>query len=325
MSLKNASAFTVLMFALAGITVAAPAAAADEKEACLSAADQGQSLRDEGKYLSAHDEFVLCSRDVCPKLVQGQCADWLRQLDEATPTVVFVLKDSHGADILTAHVSADGDAVASGVDGKPVPLDPGPHDIRFERDAPTQSVSVHVVLRAGEKKREVSAVLPAVAEAPAEVPPEAPAPVPAPALTPAPPAREKPAESPSFWNGRSITAASLLGAGVVGVGVGVYFGLQSQSERNQAGTLRGEVGSRSGCPTPSTSALCQQLSDTVDSQNRDAVLNDAFYVVGGVLAAGAVATWFLWPTPHEEPTTGAVRLLPLVGPRVGGMGLGGAF
>lgn len=321
MSLRNDFGFALVACALAlvsGSTVASRAWSADDKEACLSAADQGQSFRDDGKYLSAREQFVTCSRDVCPRLVHGQCTEWLKQIDESIPTVVFALKDDQGSDVATARVSVDGKAIATSIDGKPVPLDPGPHDVRFERDDPSQSVGVHVILRAGEKERAVNAVFPAVEH------PAASGGQPGDTTATTSPEPESPSKSSGFWNGRSITSASLLGAGVVSVGLGVYFGMQSQSENNQAGNLRGTVG-RSGCPTPSTSATCQQLSDAVDAQNRDAVLNEVFYVAGGVLAAGAVATWFLWPTSDDAPHPSAIWVAPVGGPAVAGVRVGGAF
>src|SRR5215472_7019519 len=72
---------------------------ADEKQVCLAAADSGQSLRDDGQYTIARDQFVTCARDVCPKVVRDQCITWLHQLDETTPTVIFTAKDALGSEV----------------------------------------------------------------------------------------------------------------------------------------------------------------------------------------------------------------------------------
>src|ERR1700722_6810474 len=106
---------------------------ADPKAECLAAADQGQSLRDDGKYRRAHDAFVTCSRDACPKVVSRSCVQWLRQLDDATPTIVLGAKDDTGADLTTANVTIDGQPLAESLDGKPLPVDPGEHVLHFER------------------------------------------------------------------------------------------------------------------------------------------------------------------------------------------------
>ncbi len=229
-----------------------------------------------------------------PKLVHDQCTEWLHQLDEAMPTVVFGLKDDQGADVTGARVLVDGKPSANGLDGRPVGLDPGAHDIRFERDAPSQTVTVHVVLRTGEKNRDVAAVFPAPEVSPA-APPSAPD-----GSSPSAPAPQPEPESSSFWTARNTASVTILGVGAVGVGLGVLFGVQSLNSQSQANTLRAQLTS-SSCPSPASSAQCQQLSNQVDAQNRDALLSDVFYVAGGVLAAGALVTWLAWPHVRGGP------------------------
>jgi hypothetical protein len=319
MRFRTALALAPALSVLAGVCAPARALAADEKELCLAAADQGQSLRDDGKYSVAREQFLTCSRPVCPKLVHDQCTDWLRQLDESMPTVVFGVKDERGNDLSAVRVLADGKLAASNLDGKPVSIDPGPHDIRFERDNPTQSVSVHVVLRTGEKNRDVTAAFPPLEGEPDKAPDGSPA-------TPSTPG-EASSASGSFTSGRAITSLSLLGAGAVSVVLGVVFGLQSQSEANQGDSLKKDLGT-GGCAPSGTTAdpRCKTLSDTRDAQNRDAVLNVVFYVAGGALAAGAVATWLLWPRAEAEskPSTTA-WIAPVVTPTHAGLSVGGAF
>jgi hypothetical protein len=329
MHFRNAfasSSFILLLLAVSGSVSSSALAAdgADSKEACLSAADTGQSLRDDGQYAAARDQFLVCARDVCPKLVHEQCTEWLRSLDEATPTVVFGAKDDRGNDVGAARVLSDGKLVTSNLDGKPLLLDPGPHDIRFERD-PGGAVTVHVVLRTGEKNREVTATFPTIEGQPSTPAEEGRAPA---SSTPG----EESHASSSFWNARSVTSLSLLVGGAAAVGVGVFFGLQSQSEKSTADGIlanpqpAGLNGNASACHAPdaSTNPMCQNLSDTRDAQNRDAVLNEVLYVAGGVLAAGAVASWFLWPKRQEEHVSKA-WIVPTLGPGHAGVGVGGAF
>jgi hypothetical protein len=292
------------------------AEAADSKEACLAAADQGQSLRDEGKYSAARDEFVSCAGNACPKLVHGQCSEWLRQVDEAIPTVVFIAKDDHGKNLSAVRVLLDGKLVAPSLDGKPLPFDPGPHDTRFERDV-NESVTVHVILRTGEKNREVTATFPA-AEGQTSSALEG--------MAPAPASSGGDTDASSFWNARTVTSLSLLAGGAVAVGLAVDFGLQSQSENNQAEKIKSALPSTSTCAnaSPTYEAACVNLRDTRAAQNRDAVLNEVLYVTGGALAAGAVATWFLWPKRQEEHP-GTAWVAPIVGAAHAGVGVGGSF
>jgi len=323
MHVRYAFTWTSVAIVLAGVSAPQRVLAADDKEACLSAADQGQSLRDDGRYVAARDQFVICARNVCPKLVHDQCIDWLRQLDESMPTVLFRVKDDQGNEVLSAHVTADGKPLSIGSEGKPVSLDPGPHDVRFERDNPSQSVSVHVVLRAGEKGREVNAAFSPAVEAPPEKPEDRPTPPPPPP-PPVMETQEAPEPAPSFGRGRSIASLSLVAAGAASVGLGVYFGLQSQSEASRADGIAKALPSSGACGPGGNPAdpRCKSLGDSRDAQNRDAALDIALYIGGGALAAGAVATWLLWPRGHGEPKASSAWIVPefgidRVGVRVG--------
>ncbi|MDP9152531.1 MAG: hypothetical protein M3O36_21605 [Myxococcota bacterium] len=279
------------------------------KEACLTAADEGQSLRDDSKHMLAREQFLGCAREVCPRIVRDQCTEWLRQLDESTPTVVFGDKDDRGNDVTSARVTADGKLLTDHLDGKPVAMDPGPHDIVFEREG-TPPVTVHVVLRTGEKNRDVSPTNPYLlllngmggdrgsGETRRSSPP---------------------------WSARNVTSASLLVAGVAAAGTAIAFGLQSRNQADQATSLRMSMPSYA-CTVAST-ASCQALGDAVDQQNRDAALSTGFFVAGGVLAGAAVATWLLWPRAHEGlPRQGAgAWVAPAVGRGQAGMSVGGMF
>lgn len=304
------------------------ALAADDKEACLAAADQGQSLRDDGKYSEAREQFVGCAKNTCPKLVQDQCADWLRELDESMPTVVFAVKDDRGNDVTAVHVTADEKHLSGVIVGKPVPLDPGPHDIRFERDNPSQSVSIHVVLRAGEKNRDVDAVFPPLEAPPPEKPPEESPTSPPPASPPAAEAAPElpPPPPPSTGDGRRVTSIPLLAGAALGVGLGAYFGIQSQNEASDADSTEKSLG-RGGCGANGNPAdpRCKVLNDSRDAQNRDATLDVVLYAAGGALAAGALAAWFLWPKPTATTKASAAWVVPSIAANGVGFCAGGDF
>jgi hypothetical protein len=92
-----------------------------------------------------------------------------------------------------------------------------------------------------------------------------------------------------------------------------------------------------GCTTPGTANAqpCQNLSDAVDTQDSDAKLSQILFVASGVVAAGAVVTYFVWPkdggkktdkgnkTDTKDETTTWLR--PTFGPGHAGMGFGGRF
>jgi hypothetical protein len=185
---------------------------------------------------------------------------------------------------------------------------------------------VHVVLRTVEKNREVTATFPAI-EGQTTTPPDE-------GTAPASPTPGGAKQTPSsFLNGRSVMSLSLLIGGAVAVGMGAFFGLQSQSEKSTADGIfanpqpSGVHGDKSACqpsPNASPNPLCQNLSDTRDAQNRDALVSDVLYIAGGALAAGAVASWFLWPKRQEEQVEKA-WVAPMVGPAQAGVRVGGAF
>lgn len=119
-----------------------------------------------------------------------------------------------------------------------------------------------------------------------------------------------------------VTTASLGGAAVVAVAVAVGLALESHTKANQAAGYRGTLGGSSECLVPSNMSLCSQLSHAVQAQNNSAKASDALYVTGGVLAAGAVVTWFLWPRSRTEPSA---WLTPVVGTSEVGFEAGGRF
>jgi hypothetical protein len=128
----------------------ADAASDSEKEQCITAADQGQQLRDDNKYRLARDAFSRCARETCPVVVKRECGQWLHELDERSPTVVLGAQDGKGNDLTDVKVTVDDAPFASTLDGKPALVDPGEHLFRYEA-AGLPPIEEHVVIKAGEK------------------------------------------------------------------------------------------------------------------------------------------------------------------------------
>jgi hypothetical protein len=121
---------------------------------------------------------------------------------------------------------------------------------------------------------------------------------------------------------RTVTVISLGTLAVAGGVLGVVLGASSQSNANTAASLRGS--DPSACTGAQPAASCGQLKDAVDAENRDHTMSVVFYGVGAALAAGAVATWFLWPTPPRSTGVSAT-VVPIVAPTGGGLGIVGSF
>ncbi len=159
-------------------------------------------------------------------------------------------------------------------------------------------------------------VTPAPGSPPAPAPAASPAPAPAPEAMPdtPPPA---PA-SHTFWDARGITVVTLGGLAVVSAGIGLGFGIASNNDSSTAGTLRQQNPACLG----STSPGCTQLASTTQSQHTAYVTSEGFWIGSAVLAAGAVATYFLWPRSSSSGSSSssgaAIRIVPTAAP--GGAG-----
>jgi len=264
-----------------------------DKAACISAADQGQQLRDDGKYRAARERFVTCSKAECPKVVAGSCSQWLRDLDGSTPSLVLGAKDPAGGDLTDVRVSFDGDTLATSLDGKPVLVDPGSHRLRFER-AGSEPVELTILIRAGEKNRGVAPTL------------RPPAPVKVADTATAP--EVKPTTDGS-QTARFAIGGTVLALAAGALATGIYFGVSSQNDADQAAQIRAPMPTSACIGAGGSTPSCVSLASAVDAQNRDATLNVAMYVVSGVLAAAGVLTLVLWPKHKHE----AAWLAPLLG------------
>jgi hypothetical protein len=148
----------------ASLTMGSSRARADTVHDCFDAAVAGQRLQRTGHFLDARERFASCAQAVCPREVVEDCSKWLSAVGDAIPSVVVAARDDQGHDVADALVTIDGRAVAA---TGAVPLDPGSHSIVVEH-AGAGRVSQSVVLREGEKYREVLAtfVLPSIAPTP---------------------------------------------------------------------------------------------------------------------------------------------------------------
>jgi serine/threonine-protein kinase len=101
----------------------------------------------------------------------------------------------------------------------------------------------------------------------------------------------------------------LGGVGVVGLGVGSFFGLKAISQINDA---KDESCARS---------ICQEQADldkTKDANTAATISNIAF-VAGGASLVGGALLFFLAPSPHET----GIRAVPYVSSNEVGLALGG--
>lgn len=132
---------------------ASVSAAAPTKAACVEAYEQTQVSMRRGQLLAARDSLVVCLDAACPKPLRSDCADWLKDIDARTPTVVVEwLGDP--AIVRQTRLSIDGRTREGASEGRAVELDPGRHIVRAEREG-APPIVVEVIVHEGEKLKPV--------------------------------------------------------------------------------------------------------------------------------------------------------------------------
>ena len=129
---------------------------------CLVAPVDGQKLQRAGKLLEARERFEVCAVKSCPSEIVDSCVRWMKQVDDALPSVVVAARDEKGRDLTDVRVSID-DGAPADLGARATRLDPGAHRFVFRRDG-SADVEMQVVLREGEKNREVLATFRAPAD-----------------------------------------------------------------------------------------------------------------------------------------------------------------
>jgi hypothetical protein len=135
------------------VLIAMPSAArATTKEECLEAHGRGQDLRERGQLVRAKQTLTTCAQNVCPNIVQSDCARLVEELSHVVPTVTFAARDSSASDLPATLVYVDDVLLATRLDdGKSYELDPGRHLVRYVHEG--RETSMRVVVNQGEKGR----------------------------------------------------------------------------------------------------------------------------------------------------------------------------
>lgn len=121
---------------------------------CPAVSEDAQRLRQQSKYREARERFHACADPACPAVVRKDCAQWQADLDQTMPTIVVAGLDENDRDVIDAELAVDGVIVATHLDGKPLPMNPGAHELRVTASQ-RYPVTLPVVVREGEKNRVV--------------------------------------------------------------------------------------------------------------------------------------------------------------------------
>jgi hypothetical protein len=291
-----------------GATLATGAPAQEERhgaetEQCFAAAEAAQPLMAARKLRAAQHQLLVCAREECPRAARSDCRGWLAEVTRALPTVVFVAREERVGHepraVDDVRVAADGEVVASHLDGSAVALDPGLHALRFEH-AGFEAVELRVELREGQSRRAIEAVFRGPAQtvaAPSSATGEGATTVPTPLpLAPAPAAGDTPVPPLAY---------GLAGLGAVALGAGIYMEAIGLSDRSHLA---------SGCRLDQSCA-----PSDVDAARNRVLAGDILVGAGALLFAGAAYVYFTRAPSSAAPSSG-VRLR--VGPVAGAVGVG---
>ena len=176
------------------------------------------------------------------------------KLERVVPRIVVRVEAQRGGEGVA--ITLDGQTIASDAAGSPIPLDPGDHHV--------------IAAIAGRVPFETSLSLASGDNVTVVVPPLDPLPIPG--REPSPPA------APPRANGARIAGISAGAAGLVGIGVGIVFGLEALDKNAQAANA---------CPT--NQCASQGPVDLTNEARTARTEEIVLLSVGGALSAAGIA------------------------------------
>jgi hypothetical protein len=185
--------------------VVGPRSAQAQEDACTRSYTENQRLRKQGKLKAAREQLLACVSPTCPAMVQTDCANWLTQLDQQLPSIIIAATGPDGREVANVAVRDGTALIAGSLDGRPIVLDPGQHDLEF-LFAGVPAVKQSIVVREGEQNRRIS-----VSFAPVWTPPPR-------------------AIAPERGYELSIAGAVVGGLGIASIAAFVGLGVSGQSE-----------------------------------------------------------------------------------------------
>jgi hypothetical protein len=269
-------------------------------------------------YLKIQREELAPNAPKAFREAQAEAAQELKAIEQRLGYVNIQVQGTDKAQILL-----DAQRVEPALLGVMFPVDPGPHDITGK--APGMKVDAQRVSVGEGARQTITVAFVAVSTgapiAPSASPPAGPAPGQVPGETmPAPSPGQADSGPTSQSNGLRIGSYVALGVGVVGLGAGTVFAIQSANKRANADELNGELPQRCGTPCPASDPTAQQIASLDDEARSKQTLATVGFIVGGVGVAAGV-TMYLLSRPRKESANSAI--LPWIGP--GSAGVVGRF
>jgi hypothetical protein len=247
---------------------------------------------------------------------EAKIAERIAALEKSLSTLTITIADATP----NLEVRQDGALVGKAAWGSPSPIDPGPHAITVRAPGKkpwTGSVEVAAgptAARVDVPVLEAEPNPPATADSTATNP--ATNPPPPTDANAASPVGSEPRANSRVARTQTIAGYSLIGAGVVGLGVGLVFAIQHSSKLND----RDSVCPSGVCPQAELGADQAKINQLTSEARSAGTVSTVGFVAGGLLAAGGVA---LVVIGHRH--TEGVAVSPWVGPRLSGVALSGSI
>lgn len=134
----------------------------DRLNACFDSYEQSQLLQREGKLNEARTLATACT-ERCPAEIIAECEALESDVSRDLATALILAVTERGTDAEDVQVEVNGEAQQIGPGGE-LALNPGPHTIRFSRRGDGWEERVEVVMRRGEKRRQIRVVVPPLGE-----------------------------------------------------------------------------------------------------------------------------------------------------------------
>lgn len=112
---------------------AAPSRSPSKAE-CAAAYESAQESRASAQLRRTLEKLQFCAQPECPSFVQRDCTRWLGEVQRELPSVRITARNGDGSEVSDVHVTLDGEPLPEGSTGVPIPLDPGRHELVFERN-----------------------------------------------------------------------------------------------------------------------------------------------------------------------------------------------
>jgi len=140
---------------------AAPAAAPASSggPTCGAAWRSAVEHQKSGQLQEARELFAACRQASCSPAMRKECSKQYDQLESDIPSVVAIVTDQAGEPRTDVEIKCDGRLLASQLDGRSVPVDPGVHEFSFSKDGDVFATQ-KVMVAEGQHHRLIAAAVP---------------------------------------------------------------------------------------------------------------------------------------------------------------------